>query len=78
MLRRVIEADQLPEYAIEWAQTGEGKTAVTFRLRGEAAALARQTRLEADRERRQRVAAEGRRVREVDDLMDQLAKGGGR
>lgn len=40
MLRRVIEADQLPEYAMELAEAAGRSPAVQFRRRGEAETLA--------------------------------------
>lgn len=75
MLRKVVEADQLPDYTMEMAATADGSPAVLFRLRGEAAALALAARLEAEQERRNRVEADRRRAAEVDDLMDKLARG---
>ncbi|WP_288483514.1 replication initiator protein A [uncultured Novosphingobium sp.] len=75
MLRKVVEADQLPDYALKMTTTADGSTAVLFRLRGEAEALALTARLEAERERRDRFDAERQRADEVDDLMDRLAKG---
>lgn len=73
MLRKVVEADQLPDYAMEMATTADGSPAVLFRLRGEAEALALTARLEAEQERRHRFDADRRRATEVDDLMDRLA-----
>jgi len=75
MLRKVVEADQLPDYALELTATADGSPAVLFRLRGEAEALALTAKLEAERERRTRLDADRRRVAEVDDLMDKLAGG---
>jgi plasmid replication initiation protein len=75
MLRKVVEADQLPDYTMEMAATAAGSPAVLFRLRGEAEALALATRLEAEQERRNRAEADRRRAAEVDDLMDKLARG---
>ena len=75
MLRKVVEADQLPDYKMEMAATADGSPAVLFRLRGEAEALALAARLEAEQERRNRVEADRRRAAEVDDLMDKLARG---
>lgn len=73
MLRKVVEADQLPDYAMQMAATADGSPAVLFRLRGEAEALALTVRLEAEQERRNRFDADRRRAAEVDDLMDKLA-----
>ncbi|KHA64594.1 replication initiator protein A [Sphingomonas sp. Ant20] len=76
MLRKVVEADQLPDYALKLVATADGSPAVLFRLRGEAEALALTAKLEAEKERRSRFDADRRRVAEVDDLMDKLARGG--
>ena len=73
MLRKVVEADQLPDYAMQMTATADGSPAVLFRLRGEAEALALTARLEAEQERRNRFDADRRRASEVDDLMDKLA-----
>lgn len=75
MLRKVVEADQLPDYAMELTTTADGSPAVLFRLRGEAEALALTAKLEAEQERRHRFDADRRRATEVDDLMDRLADG---
>jgi len=74
MLRKVVEADQLPDYAVKMAKTADGSPAVLFRLRGEAEALALTAKLEAEQEQRSRFDADRRRTFEVDDLMDRLAK----
>ncbi len=73
MLLKVLEGDQLPDYAMQMAATADGSPAVLFRLRGEAEALALTARLEAEQERRNRFDADRRRASEVDDLMDKLA-----
>ncbi len=76
MLRKVVEVDQLPDYSLQLAATANGSPAVLFRLRGETEALALTAKLEAEKERRSRFDADRRRVAEVDDLMDKLARGG--
>lgn len=73
MLRKVVEADQLPDYALQMASTADGSPAVLFRLRGEAEALVLTARLEAEQERRNRFETDRRRAAEVDKLMDKLA-----
>jgi plasmid replication initiation protein len=75
MLRKVVEADQLPDYALEMSTTAGGSPAVLFRLRGEAEALALTARLQVEQERRSRFEADRRRASEVDSLMDKLAGG---
>ena len=78
MLRKIIEADQLPEYTMTMTKTVEGAQAVLFELRGAAEAAELHARLEAERERHERYEADRRRAGEVDDLMDRLARGGAR
>lgn len=73
MLRRVIEADQLPDYGMELTETTDKSPAVLFRLRGEAEALALAERMRAEEERRARFDAERKRAEEVDAQMDRLA-----
>jgi len=73
MLRKVMEADQLPDYALEMAKTTDGSPAVRFRLRGEAEALALSAKLQAEQDRRSQFDADRRRASEVDALMDKLA-----
>jgi len=74
MLRKVVEANQLPDYALAMSETADGSPAVLFRLRGEAEALALSTQLQAEQDRRNRFELDRRRTGEVDDLMDKLAK----
>lgn len=78
MLRKIIEADQLPDYTLSMTQTVEGAPAVLFQLRGAAEAAEPHTRLEADRARQERVEADKRRANQVDALMDSLARRGRR
>src|SRR3546814_12895611 len=78
MLRKIIEADQLPEYTMTMTKTVEGAPAVLFELRGAAEAAELHARLEAERERHERYEADRRRAGEVDELMDRLARGGAR
>ena len=73
MLRRVIEADHLPDYAMETAETNDKSPAVLFRLRGEAEALALSEATQAEEERRARLDADRRHADEVDARMDRLA-----
>lgn len=75
MLRKIIEADQLPDYSLSMTQTVDGEPAVLFQLRGDAEAAELHARLESDRMRQQRLVAEQHRTTEVDTLMDQLAFG---
>ena len=72
MLRKSVEADQLPDYAMEMVETTDGSPAVLFRLRGEAEALALSARLQAEQDRRTRFEVDRRRAAEVDDLMDKM------
>ena len=73
MLRKIVEADQLPDYRLSMAQTVSGEPAVLFQIRSEAEAAELHARVEADQVRQQRLAAEQRRTIEVDNLMDRLA-----
>ncbi|MFT6571811.1 MAG: hypothetical protein ACJAWY_003541 [Sphingomonas echinoides] len=73
MLRRVIEADQLPDYAMELTQTTDKSPAVLFKQRGEAEALAFAERVRAEEERRVRFDADRRHADEVDARMDRLS-----
>ncbi|AMK26632.1 MULTISPECIES: replication initiator protein A [Sphingomonadales] len=76
MVRKIIEADQLPEYTMTITKTTEGVPAALFELRGAAEAAELHAKLEADRERRERAEADRLRAQEVDNLMDRLARGG--
>jgi plasmid replication initiation protein len=76
MVRKIIEADQLPEYTMTITKTTEGAPAALFELRGAAEAAALHAKLEADRERRERAEADRLRAQEVDKLMDRLARDG--
>ena len=78
MLRRIIEADPLPEYTVSMTETVEKAPAVLFRLRVEVEAEKAMAALEAERQRRERRDAEQRRVNEVDALMDRMAQSGRR
>lgn len=73
MLRRVIEADQLPDYAMELTETTDKSPAVLFKQRGEAEALAFAERVRAEEERRVRFDADRRHADEVDARMDRLS-----
>lgn len=73
MLRKIVEANQLPDYAVEMVATNDGSPAIQFRLRGEAEALALSEQLQAEQDRRDRMEADRRRTTEVDDLMDRLS-----
>ena len=78
MLRRIIEADPLPEYTVSMTETVEKAPAVLFRLRGEVEAEKAAAALEAERQRRERREADQRRVNEVDALIDRMAQSGRR
>jgi len=73
MLRKIVEINQLPDYALEMVATSDGSPAIQFRLRGEAEALALSEQLQAEQDRRDRVEADRRRTLEVDTLMDRLS-----
>src|SRR3546814_2762954 len=70
MLRKIIEADQLPEYTMTMTKTVEGAPAVLFELRGAAEAAELHARLEAERERHERYEARSEENRsELQSLM---------
>ena len=73
MLRKIVEANQLPDYAVAMVATNDGSPAIQFRLRGEAEALALSEQLQAEQDRRDRLDADRQRTTEVDDLMDRLS-----
>lgn len=73
MLRRVVEADQLPDYAMEFAETTGRSPAVLFRLRGEAEALALAKKRHTEAERHAHLDDSRRHADEVDAHMDRLA-----
>lgn len=75
MLRRAVDANQLPDYSLELVATADGSPAVLFRLRGEAEALALSAQLQAEQDRQSRFEIDRRRVEQVDNLMDKLARG---
>lgn len=74
ILRRVIEADQLPEYAIELAETADRSPAVQFRRRGEAEAMALAEKMRVEEARRAGYEADRQHADEVDAHMDRLSR----
>ena len=74
MLRRVVEADQLPDYTMETTETADKSPAILFRRRGAAEARALAERARAEEEQRARFDADRRRTQEGDVRMDRLAK----
>ena len=72
MLRKIIEADQLPDYSLSMTRTVNGEPAVLFELRANREAADLHSRLRADQVRQDRLVDEQRRVAAVDNLMDQL------
>jgi hypothetical protein len=73
MLRKAVEADQLPEYGMKLCDTVDRSPAVLFRLRGEAEAIAFAEKMRTEEERRARFIADRQRTDQVDARMDQLA-----
>lgn len=78
MLRRAVNANQLPDYTLTLTQTTDRAAAVLFKLRGEAEAEALHAQLEIDRERRERLAIDMQRTLAIDGLMDRKAQARGR
>ncbi len=75
MLRKIVEANQLPDYAVSMTKTADGSPAVLFQNRSVAEAAAITERLEADLQKRDQIAKQNERAREVDQLMDDMARG---
>lgn len=73
MLRRVVEANQLPDYILSLTQTGDGAPAVFFQQRGAAEAAALSAELEAEQHRRDRLKADRQNADRIDGLMDHLS-----
>ncbi len=74
MLRKIVEADGLPEYALSFTKTADGSPAVHFVRRSAAERAQVRASLEAEAEHERRRAVEDRRAREVDGLMDRMAR----
>ena len=74
MLRRVIEVDQLPEYAMELAETTVRSHAVQFRRWGEAEAMALAEKMRVEERRRAGYQADRLHTDEVDAHMDRLSR----
>lgn len=72
MLRRIVQANDLPEYTVEMTTTGDGAPAVQFQNRHVVASA----KIEAERSRRERLAAERANADRIDNLMDRLSRGG--
>jgi plasmid replication initiation protein len=74
MLKKIVERDQLPEYALSFTKTGDGAQALHIVLRGaaeEAKVVAQLDALEAARRRRE---AEDRRAEEVDARLERRGR----
>jgi plasmid replication initiation protein len=74
MLKKIVERDQLPEYALAFTKTGDGASALHIVLRGAREAAEAQAAADAADQARKRMAAEDQRTREVDARMDRLAR----
>ena len=73
MLRKIVDADQLPEYTLSFVKTADGSPAVHFVRRSAAERAQVRAELEAEAERERLHALEDRRAAEVDLRMDRLA-----
>ncbi len=75
MLKKIVERNQLPEYALTFTTTGDGAPALHVVGRTAAEEARIQAELRALNAARQRREADDRRVAEVDAQMDRLARG---
>jgi len=75
MIKKIVERDQLPEYALSFTKTADGSQALHIILRGAADAARVQAELMALDEARRRREAEDTRTAEVDGRMELLARG---
>ena len=76
MIKKIVERDQLPEYALSFTRTADGAPALHIVLRGAADAARVQAELVALDEARRRREAEDARAAEVDLRMDRISRGG--
>lgn len=74
MLRKIVEADSLPDYGLTMTKTADGAPAVCFQNRSVEAQAVALAKIEAAQERQQRFEAERRRAAEVDARMDRLSR----
>lgn len=74
MLRKIVEANDLPEYDMAYTTAGDGSQAVRFIRRSVVERVQVQAELEAEDAARRRREREDRRADEVDGLVDPWAK----
>jgi len=76
MIKKIVERDQLPEYALSFTKTADGAPALHIVLRGAADAARVQAELVALDDARRRREAEDARAAEVDERMERISRGG--
>jgi plasmid replication initiation protein len=76
MIKKIVERDQLPEYALSFTKTADGATALHIVLRGAADAARVQAELVALDDARRRREAEDARAAEVDRQMETMVRRG--
>ncbi|PVM88606.1 replication initiator protein A [Caulobacter endophyticus] len=74
MMRKIVEANELPEYDLSYVTAGDGSPAVRFIRRSAVERVQIQAELEAEDATRRRREREDRRADEVDGLLDPWAK----
>ena len=73
MLRKIVDANDLPEYDVAFTKTADGSLAVHFIRRSAAERAQIRADLEREVAQERRREAEDRRTREVDGTMDRMA-----
>lgn len=73
MLRKLVEANELPEYDVSFTTTGDKSPAVRFIRRTAAERAQLRAELAAETAARERRAREDRRAAEVDGRLDRFA-----
>ena len=74
MLRKIIEANEMPEYDMAFVTAGDGSQAVRFIRRSVVERVQLQAELDAEDAARKRREREDRRADEVDGLLEPFAK----
>jgi plasmid replication initiation protein len=75
MLKKIVERDQLPEYALSFTKTADNAPALRMIHRGVVEAVKAQAALAKLEESRRQHEADVRRTAEVDAQMDRLSRG---
>ena len=75
LMKKIVEANALPDYDLSFVSTGDNSTAVHFVRRGAAERAQLMADLEAESARRERILKEDARAAEVDARMDRRRDG---